>query len=216
MPDPAKPTEIEDVLASVRRIVAQGTQSKQDKLKQDSPVATGPLVLTSEQRVSSDNENADTALPLGQYTANPDKSDEPNQTLASATEHKPQKNPVNNSDPTGEAAAAQGADQSKGVTPDASESSTASPEPAHEGKQAVAPVAQGHTASSDTIIERGALVAASEPGLPAEIDPEVLRDLVSDIVRQELQGVLGERITRNVRKLVRREINRALAAQDLD
>ena len=48
------------------------------------------------------------------------------------------------------------------------------------------------------------------------IDEEALRDLVSDIVRQELQGALGERITRNVRKLVRREIHRALAAQDLE
>ncbi len=48
------------------------------------------------------------------------------------------------------------------------------------------------------------------------VDEEVLREMVSDIVRQELQGALGERITRNVRKLVRREIHRALAAHDLD
>jgi len=48
------------------------------------------------------------------------------------------------------------------------------------------------------------------------LDEEALRDLVTEIVRQELQGALGERITRNVRKLVRREIHRALAAQDLD
>ena len=48
------------------------------------------------------------------------------------------------------------------------------------------------------------------------IDEDALRDLVSDIVRAELQGALGERITRNVRKLVRREIHRALTAQDLE
>ncbi len=48
------------------------------------------------------------------------------------------------------------------------------------------------------------------------LDEEALRDLVSDIVREELQGALGERITRNVRKLVRREIHRALAAQELE
>ncbi|MDF1728296.1 MAG: hypothetical protein P1U53_11170 [Sulfitobacter sp.] len=48
------------------------------------------------------------------------------------------------------------------------------------------------------------------------IDEEMLRDLVSEIVRAELQGALGERITRNVRKLVRREIHRALTAQDLE
>lgn len=50
----------------------------------------------------------------------------------------------------------------------------------------------------------------------AIIDEETLRDMVSEIVREELQGVLGERITRNVRKLVRREIHRAFAAQDLE
>ncbi len=48
------------------------------------------------------------------------------------------------------------------------------------------------------------------------IDEDALRDLVAQIVREELQGALGERITRNVRKLVRREIHRALTAQDLD
>jgi hypothetical protein len=48
------------------------------------------------------------------------------------------------------------------------------------------------------------------------LDEETLRGMVSDIVREELQGALGERITRNVRKLVRREIHRALAAQELE
>lgn len=50
----------------------------------------------------------------------------------------------------------------------------------------------------------------------ALIDEEALRDMVAEIVRQELQGPLGERITRNVRKLVRREIYRAMAANELD
>ncbi|MGR3805841.1 hypothetical protein [Marinibacterium profundimaris] len=50
----------------------------------------------------------------------------------------------------------------------------------------------------------------------AILDEDTLRELVTDIVREELQGALGERITRNVRKLVRREIHRALTAQDLD
>ncbi|WP_417727952.1 hypothetical protein [Roseovarius sp.] len=50
----------------------------------------------------------------------------------------------------------------------------------------------------------------------AILDEDALRDLVAEIVRQELQGALGERITRNVRKLVRREIHRALTSQDFD
>lgn len=48
------------------------------------------------------------------------------------------------------------------------------------------------------------------------LDEAALRELVGDIVRSELQGALGERITRNVRKLVRREIHRALTAQELE
>ena len=59
-----------------------------------------------------------------------------------------------------------------------------------------------------------------EPDIFAEpdavMDEEALRELVAEIVRRELQGSLGERITRNVRKLVRREIHRALAARELD
>lgn len=60
---------------------------------------------------------------------------------------------------------------------------------------------------------------ADAPDLLAEdriLDEAALRELVADIVRQELQGALGERITRNVRKLVRREIQRAMTLQDLE
>jgi len=62
-------------------------------------------------------------------------------------------------------------------------------------------------------------VAASDIDLFGDdtiLDEDALREMVSEIVRQELQGALGERITRNVRKLVRREIHRALASQDLE
>ena len=47
-------------------------------------------------------------------------------------------------------------------------------------------------------------------------DEAFLREIVTDVLRQELQGELGERITRNMRKLVRREINRALSQLDYD
>ncbi|WP_296428285.1 hypothetical protein [Yoonia sp.] len=47
-------------------------------------------------------------------------------------------------------------------------------------------------------------------------DHDLLRALVVQIVREELSGEMGERITRNVRKLVRREINRVLVSRELD
>ncbi len=48
------------------------------------------------------------------------------------------------------------------------------------------------------------------------ISEEALRLIVSELVRSELQGDLGDRITRNVRKLVRREIQLALANRDVE
>ena len=48
------------------------------------------------------------------------------------------------------------------------------------------------------------------------MDEEALRQLVVDVVHQELQGVLGQRITRNLRRMMRREIQRAFVARDLD
>lgn len=57
---------------------------------------------------------------------------------------------------------------------------------------------------------------AETSGEETMLDEQALRELVAEIVREELQGVLGERITRNVRKLVRREIHRALAVQELE
>lgn len=46
------------------------------------------------------------------------------------------------------------------------------------------------------------------------IDINALRDAIVEIIREELQGQLGERITRSVRKLVRREISRAMESRD--
>lgn len=48
------------------------------------------------------------------------------------------------------------------------------------------------------------------------LDEDALHDIVRSLIREELQGVMGERITQNVRKLVRAEINRALTARSLD
>ncbi len=72
--------------------------------------------------------------------------------------------------------------------------------------------------ASEAVIDAEVVSAPKQDDAPYEavLDEEMLRDLVGEIVRQELQGPLGERITRNVRKLVRREINRALASRQMD
>lgn len=50
------------------------------------------------------------------------------------------------------------------------------------------------------------------------LDEETLREIVAEVVREEFAGQLelGERITRNVRKMVRREIRQILSSKDLD
>jgi len=58
----------------------------------------------------------------------------------------------------------------------------------------------------------GSLDEVSAGGL----DEDALRLLVSEVVREELNGPLGERVTRNVRKLVRREIYRILSSKEFD
>jgi hypothetical protein len=50
----------------------------------------------------------------------------------------------------------------------------------------------------------------------AVIDEDALREMVARMVRDELQGRVGERITHNVRRMVRREIARALSLQEFE
>lgn len=59
------------------------------------------------------------------------------------------------------------------------------------------------------------IAAVSTPVNVQLVDPDALRALVGDMIRQELQGEMGERITRNVRKLVRREINRVITETEV-
>ncbi|MFK7869854.1 MAG: hypothetical protein AB8B58_11505 [Roseobacter sp.] len=47
------------------------------------------------------------------------------------------------------------------------------------------------------------------------VDEDVLRLLVTEVVRAELQGDTGDRISRNIRKLIRQEVKRALATEDI-
>jgi hypothetical protein len=87
-------------------------------------------------------------------------------------------------------------------------------------KTPFADAAQPEAARADAALADARPAPESGPGLfdgeDPEIDEEVLRDIVRDIIREELAGTLGERITRNVRKLVRVEINRALTAREFE
>lgn len=75
------------------------------------------------------------------------------------------------------------------------------------GQDVTEPVAQTRT---DRVAEE-----ALEASVMAGFDEQALRNLVAEIVHEELGGELGERITRNVRKMVRREINRVLTSREM-
>lgn len=78
-------------------------------------------------------------------------------------------------------------------------------------------VIAGMAEAEDEVMARvvGEVPRIFAPGDADEFDEEALREVVRDIMREELQGALGERITRSVRKLVRAEIQRMLIARDL-
>lgn len=86
----------------------------------------------------------------------------------------------------------------------------------HEAPQDLAPIVAADDAAPAKPVAEPETAGLEYSDDSQLLDEEALRDLVSEIVRAELQGALGERITRNVRKLVRREIHRALTAQELE
>ncbi len=84
------------------------------------------------------------------------------------------------------------------------------------------PIAAGATPISADLdmLDRGGAATPDDADDPDDtggfLSEDLLRVIVSDMIREELQGSLGERITRNVRKLVRSEISRALASRDFE
>lgn len=70
----------------------------------------------------------------------------------------------------------------------------------------------------------GAAAAAPAPEVPsppaaapasALTEESALRAMIRDVLREELDGPMGERVTRNLRKLIRSELSRAFAARGL-
>lgn len=62
------------------------------------------------------------------------------------------------------------------------------------------------SARAGEILSEGIEGRAPPPGPAPILDEDSLRGMINAIVREELQGELGERIGRNLRKLIRREI----------
>jgi hypothetical protein len=212
MSDRMSSVEIEDVLSSIRRLVSDDLRPKPVV---DAPPAGGKLMLTPALRVVQD-------VPEAPFVALPD--DVPDEVLgiedAVAV--------------IGAAVPDDGYEPETGdisldavlPVPDWPDSTWAAPDmiDAVEAAQVVDVMpdavedAAMQTWADEAEAEVVASLQADERVFPQGMtfDEEVLRDLVRDLIREELQGALGERITRNVRKLVRSELNRALAVTDFE
>lgn len=62
-----------------------------------------------------------------------------------------------------------------------------------------------------------AIVAASAGAASGDdmlLDESTLRDMVAQMLRDELRGAMGEQLTRSIRKLVRAEVARALSERE--
>lgn len=84
-----------------------------------------------------------------------------------------------------------------------------------EAQPAVAPEPEESFAWTEPVEAAGndeVLPATSEEPF-ATLDAATLRELIRDVLREELQGEIGERVTRNLRKMIRTEVCRALTAR---
>ncbi|MEZ5752466.1 MAG: hypothetical protein R3D60_11035 [Paracoccaceae bacterium] len=240
--------EIEDVLTSIRRLVAQeGTRP--------SAADAGKLVLTQAQRITPSGQAAATAEtvtdgapatpPANEAVAEHAGSNDPtvDLSLPAPDFHKLEATiaeleaAVSSTGGAWEPEAAEAAPRPSNVTelygklsfahrqrpepaPETDTEASDEVEAAETESLVVAPAAndpapvEAQTVEEDTVdvidvTEEGDDEIDDDP-IEAVIDEATLRAVVAHLVREELHGQLGERITQQVRKLVRAEIAKAL------
>ena len=100
----------------------------------------------------------------------------------------------------------------------ASDAVTVGPWPMRDAEATEEPVAEAEETALE-ITEPAPMLPETRPVDPAPmsdadampIDEDAIRRIVAEVLREELAGELGTRITGNVRRLVRREVTRALS-----
>jgi len=243
MSDPLKNMEIEDVLSSIRRLVADETSARPALTRAPAAAPKAEkLVLTAALRVpekqpeaavedeTSETSETSEAVEMADVLELEEEADEAVAEAAPTSEADVWEE-VSLEDRIAELEAAV-SDCEDDWEPDGSEvkqravsfedlEAEERAAPVEEAK--AAPAEDEVAATPEPQVEEAAVASGEEDSEESlfddesdVLDEEMLRQLVSDIVREELQGALGERITRNVRKLVRREINRALASRDFE
>jgi len=236
--------EIEDVLSSIRRLVSHeghtatpaasgpGKLVLTSALRVDAPQRSTPTDMAAEGAAPRDATAQETVperrAPEGDTADNvPEAAPESGLSFGAELSHRDTAPHILNSAPVAQgrpsllariASAGQVSDTETGAVTASLQRSAAGQTPAAPPD----PSLQG--AVTDSALE--ATLARLEEALsitppPADgeadtiIDEDALTQIVAKIVRQELQGELGERITRNIRKLVRAEVARELQMRNL-
>lgn len=251
MSEAEKSTEIEDVLSSIRRLVADGSHPTSEPVKPVDVKLTPPEPQT-EQEIKAEKKSKPDAKPASFV-------DKINASIAEIRQQAEEDTPKAKIEPQLTTATVEAVEEdAEELATEADQDEAASTEPvvvklekpeplvlradmaAKPEKAPVEAAEVGTDNEPDTVTGFQEIPEADEAEIvmPDDIeDDEValetaaaekhsasvqaikedaLRDLVSEMVRAELQGDLGDRITRNVRKLVRREIHHALATRELD
>lgn len=212
MSDALTNSEIEDVLTSVRRLVAD-----EQRRADGEEGRGGRLILTPSQRVDAEAgpaplpappPPAPAAPPRTTAMANPPDFRRLEATIAeleaAVSASGSVFEPDGSEDATG---AAPGSNVTALYARPSFQNFAASPLPE------AAPAAPADDAPVTTTWVDG--TAEDDDTFETVIDEATLRILVAQIVREELHGHLGERITLQVRKLVRAEVAKALDARGL-
>lgn len=212
MSDSAKTDEIDDVVSSVRRLVSHGEKVPlRTRSQVDSERGAERFVLTPSLRVAEPAlqliDEALTKEPYNVLLLDPsNRADRAGleatiAELEAAVTSQPNDWEPDEGEAFDDAAWAASAFQLHAVADAAGFDNKAKDDPA----------APEHAPN-----DAGLKPVPDSPALSTDINIEALRAIVVEVLREELNGEMGERITRNVRKLVRREINRVLVSRELD
>lgn len=228
--------EIEDVLSSIRRLVAQEVPSltPQDPPATQSAAADvpEPAVRVQQGTDAPVQDQPEIIAPLAPFEPEPPVQRTPKLVLGPALRvddpeppEMPEPGPQPEAQPSAPAALLFPSFAARHtLRPVASETAVSMPGPVPEPEplpEPEQPDVDETLARLESLLTRAVPEAApsrpqhdaaSDPLIASDtvIDEAMLHSLVADIVRQELQGELGEKITRAIRKLVRAEVAREL------
>lgn len=196
-------SDVEDIVSSVRRLVSDAGAKGADDARSDAPDV---LVLSPEQRVRRPG-----VLRLGPDAAVPaPETEEASETIPPVSEPRsPALDALSQKIALLEVEIAKTAGQWE---PDGTGGDD------YAGTETADMTWPEESVAKDPA--SGAVQAASSHELanPEDhqlLDEETLQRMISEMLRAELQGEMGARITQNLRKLVRREIQRALSIRDV-